>query len=132
LRLLLDSHLCFWFALQRERLSPAERASLYQLDNDLAFTSVSIWELRIKWERRFVSGERKGEANPLDVLNFLRRAELPEIGLTSELAASELHVPIAHSDPFDELLLTVAQETGRKLFTRDAKLRGHPLVFHAE
>ena len=35
-----------------------------------------------------------------------------------------------HSDPFDELLLTVAQETSRKLLTRDEKLRGHPLAFH--
>jgi PIN domain nuclease of toxin-antitoxin system len=118
--------------LQRNRVTAREQAIILDPENDLAFSSVSIWELRIKWEKRFVSGERKGEANPQDVLNYLRRVEMQEIGLTSELAACELHVGIAHNDPFDSLLLTIAQETGHKLFTRDAKLRGHPLAYHAD
>lgn len=132
MRLLLDSHFCFWFALRREQLSAKEQAIIYEADNDLAYSSVAIWELRIKWEKRFVSGERKGEANPGDVLTYLRRVEMPAIDLTPELAASELREPIAHSDPFDALLLTIAQETDRKLLTRDAALRGHPLAFHAD
>lgn len=109
-----------------------EVVNILEMDNDLAFSSVSIWELRIKWEKRFVSGQRKGDANPSDVLNYLRRAGIPEIDLTGDLAACELREPMPHSDPFDALLLTIAQETGRKLFTRDTKLRGHPLTFHAD
>ena len=101
-------------------------------ENDLGFASISIWELRIKWDKRFVSGARKGEANPLDVLNYLRLVEIPQIDLTPDLAACELKMPVAHNDPFDVLLLTIAQETDRKLLTRDAKLRGHPLALHAD
>ena len=101
-------------------------------DHDLAFSSVSIWELRIKWDARFVSGERKGDANPTSILNGLRAVNIASIDLTPDLATCELKTPMAHNDPFDALLLTIAQETDRRLFTRDAKLRGHPLALHAD
>ena len=113
-------------------MRPAELAVVLGPDNEIAFTSVAIWELRIKWDRRFVSGERKGEANPSDVLGYLREIKLPAIDLTPELAGASLHTPTGHADPFDTLLLTIAQETGRKLLTRDKKLRGHPMAFHAD
>ena len=81
---------------------------------------------------RFVSGMRKGEANPNDVLDILRALDLEEIDLTSQMAAAPLSHPAPHRDPFDAQLLTVAQETDRLLITRDEKLRGHPLAFHAD
>lgn len=131
MRLLLDSHFCFWLALKPDAISAGELAAIVEPDNDIAFPSVAIWELRIKWEKRFVSGERKGEASPEDVLRYLRSAEILSVDLTSEFAAAALHIAMQHSDPFDRLLLTIAQETGRKLLTRDDKLRGHPLAYHA-
>ena len=132
MRLLLDSHYCLWLTLRRDRLRPAEFGVLVDPDNELAFASTSIWELQTKWERRFVSGERKGEASPLQILRGLRSVNIACVDLTAEIAASELRSPIQHGDPFDALLLTIAQETGLKLFTRDEKLRGHPLAYHAE
>ena len=132
MRVLLDSHFCFWLALRRDRLSAAEFAVILDPDNEIAFPSVAIWELSIKWDKRFVSGMRKGEANPNDVLRTLRAIEILAIDLTSEMAAAELLVAPPHRDPFDRLLLTIAQETDRKLLTRDEQLRGHPQAFHAD
>jgi PIN domain nuclease of toxin-antitoxin system len=132
LRILLDSHICFWLALKRERLSTIEFGTIADPANDIAFSSVTIWELSIKWEKRFVSGVRKGQANPKDVLRSLIDMQVLAIDLTAELAAATLQTPIAHRDPFDGLLLAVAQETGRKLLTRDNALRGHPLAYFAE
>ena len=43
-------------------------------------------------------------------------------------AARALDVPIAHDDPFDELLLVQAQEEGLKLLTANREMIGHPLV----
>ena len=132
MRILLDSHFCFWLALRRDRLSAAELAVILDPDNEIAFPSVAIWELSIKWDKRFVSGMRKGEANPGDVLRTLHAIEILAIDLTSEMAAAELLVEPPHRDPFDRLLLTIAQETDRKLLTRDEQLRRHPLAFHAD
>ena len=132
MRLLLDSHYCFWLAMKRDALRPAELGVIIDPENEIAFPSVAIWELQIKWEKRFVSGVRKGEANPEDVLDYLREVEIPSVDLTCELAVASLREPIIHRDPFDALLLTIAQETGRKLLTRDEKLRGYPLAYHAD
>jgi PIN domain nuclease of toxin-antitoxin system len=131
LRLLLDSHYCLWLTLRRDRLRVPEFDALIDPNNDLAFSSISIWELRIKWDRRYVSGERRLDASPNDVLDGLRAVRLAVVDLTAELAAAPLRTPIPHGDPFDALLLAIAQETDRKLFTRDERLRGHPQAFHA-
>ena len=130
MRLLLDSHYCFWLALKQDRLSAAELAAIVEPENDIAFPSVAIWELRIKWDKRFVSGERKGEASPSDVLDHLHEIRLHAIDLSPEFAAAVLRKPLTHADPFDALLLTIAQETDRKLLTRDTKLRGHPMAYY--
>ena len=130
MRLLLDSHFCLWLALKPDRLSILELATILEPDNDIAYPSVALWELRIKWDARFVSGERKGEANPTDILDALGAAGLVAIDLSPEIAVTPLSVSIPHRDPFDELLHVIAQETGRKLLTRDEKLQGHPLAYH--
>ena len=131
MRLLLDTHIVLWFATERERLSPGELGVILDPDNEITVSAVSIWELRIKWSRRYRSGQRKGPTNPIGLLTALREFGLTLIPLTAEQGASTLAIPLGHNDPFDELLLTVAQETGQKLLTRDGKLADHPLAFFA-
>lgn len=132
MRLLLDTHIALWTATERERLSTGELGALVDPDNDLVVSAVSIWEVRIKWESWYRSGERKGPTNPLGLLVALEAMGMPVESLSSRHAATALNESMYHSDPFDALLLTIAQETGRKLMTRDEKLRGHPLAFHAD
>lgn len=108
-----------------------EFGALVDPANELAVSAVSVWELRIKWESRYRSGQRKGPANPRGLLVALKTLGIPVEPLIADYAAAQLFMPLAHNDPFDALLLTIAQETGRKLITRDEKLRGHPLAFFA-
>jgi PIN domain nuclease of toxin-antitoxin system len=131
LRLLLDTHIAFWLASDYSRLKPGELAAALEPDNDIAVSAASIWELRIKWFKHYRSGERKGPADPLELLVAFKRMNIPVLALSAEHSATGLHHQINHQDPFDELLLTVAQEMGCKLLTRDKNLRGHPLAFHA-
>jgi PIN domain nuclease of toxin-antitoxin system len=131
MRLLLDSHFAYWLALKRGILKPAELAILADPANELFVASVTIWELRIKWERRFASGARKGEARPEDVLTSLRLMGVGWVDLDGDLAVATLAEPLGHNDPFDELLLVIAQERGLKLFTRDGKMASHPLAIVA-
>jgi PIN domain nuclease of toxin-antitoxin system len=132
LRLLLDTHIILWFATERDRLTPGELGAILEPNSDLAVSSVSIWELRIKWGRRYRSGDRKGPTDPSGLLVALREFGLTVLPLSAEHAAAALAIPLAHGDPFDDLLLTIAQETGRKLLTRDENLRGHPFAFHPD
>ncbi len=132
MRLLLDTHVVFWLVAERHKLSANELALLVEPLNDLCVSAVSIWELRIKWNSFYSSGERKGPDDPAKFLEGARKLGLGVDPLLPEYGAATLQHPMDHSDPFDDLLLTIAQETGRKLMTRDKKLRGHPLAYHAD
>ena len=59
---------------------------------------------------------------------FARAVDWELLPLTASHAAAKLAHPLAHKDPFDELLLLQAQEEGMRLLTRDTKLVGHPLA----
>ena len=129
--LLLDTHIAVWLATDRNQLSLGELAAIIEPNNEIIVSAVSVWELSIKWQKFFRSGERKGPMDPSDFLLALSQMEMPVLSLTAELAAAQLSSPAAHGDPFDTMLLTIAQEANAKLLTRDEKLRGHPLAYHA-
>ncbi len=132
MRLLLDTHIVLWMAIDRSLLTAGERAAIIDPANDLLVSAISIMELRLKWNSMSSGGERKGPINPRHLLNVLEALGQAVEPMLAAHVAAPLSAPIAHKDPFDELLLTVAQETNCKLLTRDAELRGHPLAFHAD
>ena len=131
MRLLLDTPIALWLALDKGLLSSGECALLDAQDTDVLVSAVSIWELRLKWHGLHASGQRKGPAHPRQVLDTLVNGGMPMLALKGEHAAAELAVPLGHKDPFDELLLVQAQEEGCRLLTRDTKLAGHPLALAA-
>lgn len=132
MRLLLDTHIVLWLATEREKLSPTELGWIVDPDNEFMISAVSVWELRIKWHSFFASGERKGPIDPARLLYLLGAMKLEVEPLATVHAAAPLRSPLQHSDPFDDLLLTIAQETGRLLLTRDTRLRGHAQAIHAD
>lgn len=126
MRLLLDTHIVVWAALDPRILSEAERRWIAEADALLVFSAVAVWELRLKWHGFHISGGRKGPVNPAAVVAFAARMNWEFLPLTARHAAAELTHPLEHKDPFDELLLIQAQEEGMRLLTRDAKLDDHP------
>lgn len=129
MRLLLDTHFAVWLATDRDKIRQAEMAAMMEPANELYVSAVSIWELRIKWNRRYRSGGRKGPGDPRQFFDSFREMGLPLISLEPEHAAAALDPPLLHPDPFDELLLTQAEQLGMKLFTRDTALLSHPLTY---
>jgi len=127
-RLLLDTHIAVWAALDPNALTDAERERMARSDAPLVLSAVAVWELRLKWHSFHVSGERKGPVAPSAVVAFGAAMDWEFLPLTARHAVAELTRPLGHKDPFDELLLVQAQEEGMRLLTRDAKLAGHPLV----
>jgi PIN domain nuclease of toxin-antitoxin system len=97
-------------------------------DAPLVLSSVAVWELRLKWHSFHISGSRKGPVDPASVVAFAEAVDWELLPLTARHAAAELAQPLAHRDPFDELLLVQAQEEGMRLLTRDTKLIGHPFA----
>lgn len=130
--ILLDTHIALWLASETARLRQNELDIILEPNNEIVVSAVSIWEMRIKWNRLFRSGDRKGPIHPREMLLAIRSMNIVVMPLIAEHASAELGVALKHEDPFDNLLLTIAQEMGGRLLTRDADLRGHPLAFHVD
>jgi PIN domain nuclease of toxin-antitoxin system len=129
MKLLLDTHYVFGLAGSPAVLSGREARFLDAYPLKFVVSSVSIWEVRLKWLALHRSGASKGPLSPQDVVTILLTNAVVEfLPLTPEHAAAELNVPVTHRDPFDQLLLTQAQVEGLHLLTRDRMLADHPLA----
>ncbi len=126
MRLLLDTSYLYDIMDKPGAFLEQERRILAARDAEFHVSSVSLWELRLKYSARHTSGDRKSRFSPEDVITALADQELKFLPMTIAHAVRELDTPIRHKDPFDELLLVQAQEEGLKLLTADKLLVGHP------
>ena len=131
MRILLDTSYLYRLTTQPARLSDAERLILTNQAIQLYVSAVSIWEMRLKFRSRDRSGRRKSFFDPNVVINMLQDQNVIFLPMTPSHAARSLEIPVAHKDPFDEILLVQAQEEGLKLLTIDRHLLGHPLTVRA-
>ncbi len=122
MKLLLDTHLLLWSAGQPDRLSKEARALIEALDNELFFSSASLWEVVIK--RGLGRDDFKVDAR------LLRRGLLDngysELPIGSEHVVAIENLPPIHKDPFDRILVAQAQVEGITLLTADPTVAKYP------
>ena len=128
MRLLLDTHFLIWAAVDQEEFTASERRLLIDPATEIFVSMLSIWEVRIKWNQRDRSGHRKGRLSPDAALRVAKDSGFLVDTLTVDDPVIALDPPLAHKDPFDEMLLIHAQRLGARLLTRDRLLVGHPLA----
>lgn len=128
MRVLLDTHILLWMARSPHKLNRFERGILVSEDATLLVSAISIWEVRIKWQKFDRHGVRKGEVSPEDALTYLALNDLELVPLSGADLTATLDPPLVHNDPFDEMLLVHAARHNAKLLTRDQQLIGHPLA----
>jgi PIN domain nuclease of toxin-antitoxin system len=120
--MLLDTHLAIWAYFDRKRLSAHARDFLEDRQNDLVFSTASLWEIAIKRGR----GKKEFQFDP----RILRRtmlddgyAELPVLG---QHAVEVDVLPPIHKDPFDRILIAQAMVEGIILLTADPVIAKYP------
>ena len=128
LKVLLDTSYLYDLMLAPGQLLDVERRFLGGPAVRLYASAVSIWEVRLKYAARYRSGGRKSPFDPNAALTVLEDQEVAFVPMTMRHAVQVLEVPLAHRDPFDELLLVQAQEEGLQLLTADRLLADHPLT----
>nr|WP_226983673.1 type II toxin-antitoxin system VapC family toxin [Acidithiobacillus ferrooxidans] len=120
--MLLDTHLLLWAADSLERVPVGARALMADLENELLFSVVSIWEVAIK------SGLNRPDFQ-VDA-RLLRRGLLDngyvELPISGEHAVAVDALPSIHKDTFDRLLMAQATVEGFVLLTNDATLSRYP------
>lgn len=122
MKVLMDTHLLLWAANAPERLSAKALAWLENSDNELVFSSASLWEITIK------SGLGRDDF-AVDA-RLLRRGLLDnlysELPITSEHALFVGTLPAIHKDPFDRILVAQASVEGITLLTADILVSRYP------
>jgi PIN domain nuclease of toxin-antitoxin system len=114
-KLLLDTHLLLWAALEPSRLSKTARTLIGESSNELMFSVASVWEIAIK--------KGLGRSNFQVDPRLLRRGLLDN-GY-AELPIFSDHVVVVgglaplHRDPFDRVLIAQATVEGITLLTAD-------------
>jgi PIN domain nuclease of toxin-antitoxin system len=122
MRLLLDTHILIWAAVEPERLSRAASSLIESPDNEIMFSAVSLWEIAIKTGR--------GHAEFRIDAGILRRSLFEngyaELALTGAHAAAVASLPLIHKDPFDRILVAQAMIEGVALVTADPTVAKYP------
>jgi PIN domain nuclease of toxin-antitoxin system len=122
LKLLLDTQLLLWAAYTPERLSPAARAMIEDLGNELAFSPASLWEVVIKR----ALGRPDFRIDPRLLRRGLVGNGYVELAVTSDHVLAVDLLPQLHKDPFDRLLVAQALAEGLSFVTADAQLSAYP------
>jgi PIN domain nuclease of toxin-antitoxin system len=122
MKLLLDTHLLLWAAGQPEQLSVAARKLIDAPQNELIFSSASIWEVVIK------RGLKRQDFE-VDV-RLLRRGLLDngyiELIINGSHALAVDNLPPIHKDPFDRILIAQSMVEGMLLLTADPVIARYP------
>ena len=95
-------------------------------DNELFFSSASIWEVVIK------NGLNRSDfkINPDALLSGLLNNGYIELTVTSFHALLITHLPLVHKDPFDRILIAQAQAEGMMLLSSDNILEKYSPVIY--
>lgn len=119
MRLLLDTHVWLWSALEPARLSARVGRVLEDPRNELWLSPISVWETLVLARKAGVALEPTPE-------RWVRRAlqELPihEAPLNHEVAIRSETVRLGHDDPADRFLVATALVHDLTLVTADRRL----------
>jgi PIN domain nuclease of toxin-antitoxin system len=122
MRLLLDTHVVLWGAVEPERLSDEATSLIESAENEIVFSALSLWEIAIKTGR--------GRADfRIDVSSFRRNLldnGYTELAVTGAHAAALAGLPSIHRDPFDRMLVAQAAVEGFTLLTSDKTIAKYP------
>jgi PIN domain nuclease of toxin-antitoxin system len=119
MKLLLDTHIWIWSALEPTRLSRRVAHALDDPENQLWLSPISIWELIMLTQKGRVQLDE-------DAVSWTRRTlkhwQFHEAPLTNEVALETAALNIPNSDPSDRLIAASSRVFGLTLVTADEKL----------
>ena len=124
MNLLLDTVTILDSALAPRDISPRARDLILDTDNDLYVSTVSLWEVAIKYSIGKL-------ALPETPDNFLRKIReklgAKTLPLDEESALHVIRLPMLHRDPFDRVLICQAIVNGMVFLTSDPRIAQYPV-----
>lgn len=124
MNLLLDTVTYLDSALAPQDISARARALILDPENDLYVSTVSFWEVAIKYS----IGKLALPESPDHFLRKIRDKLGAEIlPLDEESALHVIRLPMLHRDPFDRILICQAIVNGMVFLTSDSRISLYPV-----
>jgi PIN domain nuclease of toxin-antitoxin system len=119
MRLLLDTHIWVWSALDRGRISARLTGILENPDNELWLSPISLWEVLTLCQKQRLALHPNPQAWITHVLDTV---PMREAQITYQVAQETARVQLPHRDPADRFLVATARVFDLTLVTADAQL----------
>ena len=118
MNLLLDTHIALWAVYDHPRLPGKARELITDMNNEVAVSAASIWEIAIKHAitRR---GARAMPVSASDAMSLFKTAGYHLLAITPSHAAAVDGLAPLHADPFDRMLAAQALSEPLRLVTHD-------------
>lgn len=113
--MLLDTHVVLWMLSDDPKLGPEARSAISD-ELDILVSTACLWEMAIK--------QSSGKLTlPEDVISRVESAGARWLDISADHAWGVGKIEgLAHSDPFDRLLIAAAASENMTLMTADRKL----------
>jgi len=102
MKLLLDTHIWVWSALDRARLSDRMTAALENPSNELWLSPISLWEVLTLSQKHRLTLHPNPQAW---IANTLDAIPMREAQITYQVAQETARVQLPHRDPADRFLV---------------------------
>jgi len=122
-KLLLDTHIWLWSALEPNRLARRVEKALADPENELWLSAISVWELTLLSRKRRLN---MPPDIPTWVAKTMEDLQLTEAPLTVEVALAIPSISFPHGDPADHFLAASAKVFDLTLVTSDEHLMHLP------
>jgi PIN domain nuclease of toxin-antitoxin system len=119
MRLLLDTHIWVWSALDRGRLSARLTATLENPTHELWLSPISLWEVLTLSQKQRLTLYPNPQAW---ITNALDAIPMREAQVTYQVAQETARVQLPHRDPADRFLVATARVFDLTLVTADEQL----------
>jgi PIN domain nuclease of toxin-antitoxin system len=123
MKLLLDTHIWIWLALEPARLSPRIARILNEPENQLWLSPISVWELVMLTQKGRLSLDEDAAGWAQRSIESLQIQEAP---LTFEVTLETSKLDLTHTDPSDRFIAASAKVFDLTLVTADKQLIAAP------
>src|SRR5581483_8933945 len=119
MKLLLDTHIWIWSAVEPARLKASVARALDDEENELWLSPISIWELSVLVKKQRIELDEEFQAW---VDRALSNARLREAPVTNDVVFEVSRLRFLHRDPADHFIAASAKVFELTLVTADPRL----------
>lgn len=105
MKFLLDTHTALWFARKSPKLSKKAYSAIYNFNNDIYISDISLWEIVIKLK----IGKLKFDKSIEELIAYFEKEKFSWLSLDKEHILETKNLAFHHKDPFDRILIAQAR-----------------------